>query len=307
MLSRPSIDDVMEYRHATDARMMRALAHDSLEELSARTLLGLHHEMQHQELLLTDVKHALFQNPTLPAYRTKPHENRASEPLSFASHEGGLVEIGASDAAFSFDNERPRHRVFTEPFAIASRLVTCGEYLEFIRDRGYERPELWLADGFRFIREQNIRAPMYWIDRERIYTLNGVRAIDPNEPVCHVSYFEADAFARFAGARLPTEAEWEISAKCARGNFVEDDTLHPHGAGSMFGDAWQWTQSAYAPYPGFQPFSGPLGEYNGKFMAQQMVLRGGSCLSARAHIRASYRNFFPCNARWQMTGIRLAQ
>jgi ergothioneine biosynthesis protein EgtB len=321
LLTRPSVREVLDYRRAVDERVRGVLERPALlpPEIADRVELGLHHEMQHQELLLTDIKHALFQNPMYPAYRNMPELPRASAPsLRFISFDAGLVEIGAPSAAqaggFAFDNERPRHRVWVDPFSIASRLVTQGEYGEFVRDRGYERPDLWLAEGFARVREGGTRSPLYWLGDERAFTLSGVEPVRPEDPVCHVSYFEADAFARWAGARLPTEAEWEHAASPlpVRGNLLESGALCPRPAAAgaieqLFGDAWEWTQSAYAPYPGFRSLGGALGEYNGKFMASQMVLRGGSCFSAQDHVRSSYRNFFPPAARWQMTGIRLAR
>jgi ergothioneine biosynthesis protein EgtB len=271
--------------------------------------------MQHQELLLTDIKHALFQNPMHPAYRAPRDRAPASAPPQrFVSFDGGLVAIGAPAGGFAFDNERPRHRVWVDPFSIGSRLVTNAEFDAFIRDGGYRRPDLWLSEGFRLVHDEEIQAPLYWLGDERVFTLSGVEALRPEDPVCHLSYFEADAFARWAGARLPTEAEWEVASSplAVRGNFLEDATLRPRpsvteGLEQLFGDTWEWTQSAYAPYPGFRALGGVLGEYNGKFMASQMVLRGGSCFSAQPHVRSSYRNFFPLATRWQMTGIRLAR
>lgn len=330
LLTRPSVREVLDYRHAVDERVLRFLERpDRLApEIVDRIELGLHHEMQHQELLLTDIKHALFQNPTLPAYRTRsPLPHASAPPLRFVSFDAGLVEIGAAEVTlgppelaaangggFAFDNERPRHRVWIDPFSIGSRLVTQSEYGDFVRDHGYERPELWLAEGFAQVKEGNIRAPLYWLDGERAFTLFGAEAVRPEDPACHVSYFEADAFARWAGARLPTEAEWELAARplAVRGNLLESGALGPRPAAAgaleqLYGDTWEWTQSSYGPYPGFRPLAGALGEYNGKFMASQMVLRGGSCFSAQAHLRPSYRNFFPPSARWQMTGIRLAR
>jgi ergothioneine biosynthesis protein EgtB len=324
MLSRPSVAEVLDYRKAIDERMRAALEGSSRPEIADRVELGLHHEMQHQELLLTDIKHALFQNPMRPAYRAPRDAPRASaDALRFVSFDAGLVAIGASesataDRAFAFDNERPRHRVWIEPFSIASRLVTNSEYLDFVGDGGYERADLWLSEGFRLVHEGAIRAPLYWLDEASAFTFSAAEPLRPEDPVCHVSYFEADAFARWAGARLPSEAEWEIAASSLAvcGNLLEEGALCPRPAGAgaaaaaleqMFGDGWEWTQSAYAPYPGFQPFGGALGEYNGKFMSSQMVLRGGSCLSPAAHVRSSYRNFFPPSTRWQMTAIRLAR
>jgi len=315
MLSRPSVREIFDYRRSVDERMRSVLARDPSPEIAERIELGLHHEMQHQELLLTDIKHALFQNPMHPAYAKGREPPRESAPaLRFVSFDGGLVDVGAAADGFAFDNERPRHRAWVDPFSIGSRLVTEAEYADFVLDRGYERPELWLSDGFRLIQDGALKAPLYWLDEARMFTLFGVEARRPDDPVCHVSYFEADAFSRWAGARLPTELEWEIAAGpvAVRGNLLEAGALQPRpavaaGLDQLFGDAWEWTQSAYAPYAGFRALGGALGEYNGKFMASQMVLRGGSCLSAQAHLRATYRNFFPPAARWQMTGIRLAR
>ncbi len=315
MLSRPSVREVLDYRRAIDDRMHALLERPASPEITDRVELGLHHEMQHQELLLTDIKHALFQNPMHPAYRAPGKLARASAPAQrFVSFDGGLVEIGAPAGGFAFDNERPRHRVWVDPFSIASRLVTNAEYEAFVRDGGYRRPDLWLSEGFRLVQNEEIQAPLYWLGDERVFTLSGVDALRPEDPVGHLSYFEADAFARWGGARLPTEAEWEVASSplAVRGNFLEDATLRPCPAGTegleqLFGDTWEWTQSAYAAYPGFRALGGALGEYNGKFMASQMVLRGGSCFSAQPHVRSSYRNFFPSATRWQMTGIRLAR
>jgi ergothioneine biosynthesis protein EgtB len=265
--------------------------------------------------VLTDIKHALFQNPMHPAYRASGSLPRASAPAQrFVSFDGGLVEIGAPDGGFAFDNERPRHRVWVDPFSIGSRLVTNAEYAAFVRDGGYRRPDLWLSEGFRLIHDEKIEAPLYWLGDERAFTLSGVDALRPEDPVCHLSFFEADAFARWAGARLPTEAEWEVASSplAVRGNLLENATLRPRpasieGLDQIFGDTWEWTQSAYGPYPGFRALGGALGEYNAKFMSNQMVLRGGSCFSAQPHVRSSYRNFFHPATRWQMTGIRLAR
>jgi ergothioneine biosynthesis protein EgtB len=223
------------------------------------------------------------------------------------------VAIGDAGNAFAFDNERPRHEVLVRPFAIASRAITCADYQAFIDDGGYRRPELWLSDGWAWVQEGERRAPLYWeTESDRIFTLDGVRARDANEPVCHISFYEADAYARWAGARLPTEHEWEVAAvadsRTHDGAFMDDEAFHPRGGpGAMFGDVWEWTASAYAPYPGFRPLAGAFGEYNGKFMVSQLVLRGGSCATPRDHVRATYRNFFPPNAQWQFTGIRLAR
>ena len=323
-LTRPSLEEVHAYRDAIDERMNTFLDEASDRgEAPDRTELGLHHEQQHQELILTDIHHALWSNPLRPAYA--PRRGRAGVAASAAvpewtSHPGGLVEIGHAGTAFSFDNERPRHRTFLEPFQLARRAVTAGEYLRFIEDGGYRRPDLWLSDGWAAIQEHGWTAPLYWTSGANgwsDFTLAGTHPLDLDAPVNHVSYYEAEAFARWAGARLPTEAEWEaVAAACPLdGNFVQSGALAPQPArvladrvpSQMFGDVWEWTASAYLPYPRFRPLEGELGEYNGKFMSGQMVLRGGSCFTPLSHIRATYRNFFPPGARWQMSGIRLAR
>jgi ergothioneine biosynthesis protein EgtB len=286
--------------------------------------VGLHHEQQHQELVLTDIKHGFSCNPLRPAYREAPVVGVVGEapPARWLTYDGGIRQIGHGGAGFAFDNERPRHDVLERPFALASHLVTCGEYLEFIADGGYTRPELWLSAGWHTMQSQGWSAPLYWEQHDdawQIFTLHGMRPLDPATPVCHVSLYEADAFARWRGARLPTEAQWELAAAevDVDGNFVDHDlersALHPvpaeagPGLRQAFGDVWEWTASAYAPYPGFRPLAGALGEYNGKFMCNQLVLRGGSCATPADHVRASYRNFFPPEARWQFSGIRLAE
>jgi ergothioneine biosynthesis protein EgtB len=294
-------------------------------ELERVVVLGLHHEQQHQELLLTDLKHMFSRNPLHPAYSLPTEPQKRSTPVRLAYTElaGGLVEIGHVGSGFCFDNELARHRVFLEPFRLANRLATNAEYLQFVRAGGYKRPEFWLSDGWACVQREGWQHPLYWsesLDSE--FTLMGMRALDLHAPVCHLSYYEADAFARWVGARLPTEFEWESVAASAAlsGNFVEDGTLHPAAAGrgesvpsgnnvdirQLFGDVWEWTSSAYAPYPGFRPLNGALGEYNGKFMVNQLVLRGGSVATPRSHIRATYRNFFYPTARWQFSGVRLA-
>ncbi len=279
--------------------------------------LGLHHEQQHQELLLTDLQHALSRNPLEIAYRPVPDEGPTEvPPFRWVDHPGSRLRLGHPGEGFAFDNEGPAHDVLLRPFSLASRPVTAGEYADFIRDRGYERPELWLWDGFHAARDAGWRAPLYWDlqdGRWTRFTLHGRIPVDPGAPVSHVSYYEADAYARWAGARLPTEAEWEAAAASsspARGQFVEDGWLVPRPTGPsapIFGGAWAWTASAYAAYPGYRPAAGALGEYNGKFMVNQWVLRGGSCLSPRSHLRATYRNFWHPQVRFQMTGIRLAR
>ena len=295
--------------------------------MEQRLRIGLNHEQQHQELLVTDIKRHFAHNPLRPAYRADLPQGpiRDSDPLKWLAFEGGLIEIGAasgSDAAdFSYDNEQPRHRVFLEPFALADRPVTNGEFLAFIADGGYDNPALWLSDGWAIVRQHGWRGPLYWEEREgewQLMTLSGMRPLNPAEPVCHVSYYEADAFATWSGKRLPTEAEWELAAAGAvelavDGNFVDDGWLHPRpapvgeGPRQLFGDVWEWTGSAYLPYPGYRTAPGALGEYNGKFMCNQMVLRGGSCATSRDHARATYRNFFYPHERWQFKGFRLAE
>ncbi|HVZ34639.1 MAG TPA: ergothioneine biosynthesis protein EgtB, partial [Polyangiaceae bacterium] len=326
LLSRPPLSEVLEYRNAVTGQVLDALQsappRTDWQELGARIELGIHHEEQHQELVLTDIKHLFAQNPLHPAYHTWNTEEPAGPPapLGFEAHAGGLVRIGHAGEGFAFDNETPMHRQFLEGYSLADRLVTNAEYLDFMRDGGYERPELWLADGYRWVREQSIRGPLYWEPEETtregsraVFTLAGLMPLDLNEPVCHVSYYEADAFARWAGARLPTEAEWESAARLYApvGNLLESGRLQPRrsnaGERQFFGDTWEWTQSAYSPYPGYTPLAGALGEYNGKFMCNQQVLRGGSCVTPVEHIRATYRNYFFPQARWQFTGIRLAR
>ena len=350
LLTRPTIDEVFEYRRAIDARLGDLEGTPTLvdEHVAQALEIGLHHEEQHQELLLTDIKHLFSQNPLKPAYRISPSAAARSpsatppppespisnQGLRWYPFEGGVAEIGHAGPGYSFDNENPRHKVYLAPFFMASRLITCGEYLDFVLDGGYSRADLWLSDGWAWVKASNKRAPLYWLGSgpgdldgaaPRIFTLDGVRAFDAAEPVCHVSYFEADAYARWAHARLPTEAEWEIAAERGRNaglaggiNDAMSGHLHPVAVArdaasasgipaQMLGDVWEWTSSAYAPYPGFRPLDGAFGEYNGKFMVSQMVLRGGSCATPRDHARTTYRNFFPPTAEWQFSGIRLAR
>jgi len=323
MLSRPTVAEVGAYRATIDERMTSLLAAGELpRELQDVLILGLEHERQHQELLLTDIKHLFSLNPLLPAYRERIRRPPTrSAPLRYLRFEGGIAGIGHGGPGFCFDNELPRHRALVTPFRLANRPVTNGEYLEFVRAGGYAEPLLWLSDGWALARREGWQRPLYWSrSLEEEFSLTGMRELDPQAPLCHVSYYEADAFARWAGARLPTEFEWELAAgtEPVTGNFVEGRAWHPQAAPAvassaapdtllqMFGDVWQWTQSAYAPYPGYSPAPGALGEYNGKFMINQLVLRGGSCATPREHIRASYRNFFPPAARWQFSGVRLA-
>ena len=317
--SRPTLAEILDYRRHVEEAMLRLIEGGVSEEIRARVVLGLHHEQQHQELLAYDIKNAFWANPLHPAYRDGELPVSGRSKLNWAGHEGGLVEIGCSGDGFCFDNEQPRHKVFLVPFDLASRLVTCGEYLDFIRDGGYDRPELWLSEGWDTVKAQAWVAPLYWFhadDEWRVFTLRGPATLEVmmHTPVCHVSYFEADAFARWAGKRLPTETEWETAASGlpVEGNLLESGALHPVGVSSsdgpqqMFGDVWEWTASAYLGYPGFSALPGALGEYNGKFMCNQMVLRGGSAVTPASHIRSTYRNFFSPATRWQFCGIRLA-
>jgi ergothioneine biosynthesis protein EgtB len=324
LISRPSLEEVYEYRSHVDRQMHSLLDSGDagrLEGLTPLLELGLHHEQQHQELILTDILFTLSCNPLRPAYHNRiPEAAGTTRPLQWIGQDEGLHWIGHQDDSFAFDNELPRHRVFTESFQLADRTVTNGEFLQFMEDSGYSRPELWLSDGWNTVLANSWCAPLYWEKHEGRWwtmTLSGMREVVADEPVCHVSYYEADAYARWADARLPTEAEWEIAAATLpmSGNFADDRYFQPLPAGpsagrglkQLFGDVWEWTGSAYLPYPGYHPAEGALGEYNGKFMCNQMVLRGGSCATSRNHIRASYRNFFPPDARWQFSGIRLAR
>ena len=320
LLSRPTVAEVGEYRRRVDADVLDAIEAGLPPDAAAVLEIGLHHEQQHQELILTDVKHMLGANPLRPVYaeRAATFPGAAVPPARWIRHEPGVRRIGHDGEGFAFDNEGPVHRVFLEAFEIADRPVTNGEYLEFLRDGGYRRPELWLSAGWNTVRSEGWSAPLYWETdggaEWRHFTLAGMRAIDPAEPVCHVSLYEADAFARWAGARLPTEAEWEVAAERADpsvGDFVESGRFHPApphaGGAAWFGGVWEWTRSQYSPYPGYATAAGALGEYNGKFMCNQFVLRGGSCATPRSHIRRTYRNFFPPEARWQFSGLRLAR
>ncbi len=322
ILSRPAVAEIYRYRAYVDHHMgelLRSAAYPG--QRLATTELGLHHEQQHQELILTDVKHAFALNPLRPLYREALPGGGEPPPLQWLEFPEGTAFLGNPGDGFGFDNEGPRHRVYLQPFRLASRLVTCGEYLEFMSDGGYERPDLWLSDGWTACRTGEWRAPLYWETQGcqwGMMTLTGFRPMSATEPICHVSYYEADAYARWAGARLPTEAEWETAAATVplAGHFLEGQAFHPSAAPAeddrgplfqLFGDVWQWTSSPHTAYPGYQPPAGALGEYNGKFMCNQMVLRGASCVTPRSHDRRTYRNFFPSHVRWQFCGIRLAQ
>ena len=329
LVSRPALRQVFAYRAAVDERVQKIIAqHRDDTALADLITLGLHHEQQHQELLLTDIKHALSFNAPQGAYAKRwPLASTSPKPVQWHADAGGLIEHGfnaAHDGDFAFDNETPRHSSFVQPFELASRLVTNGEFMAFMADGGYQRPELWLAVGWDWVQTQSTgprRMPVYWAlsgDKFQNFTLQGTVSVDPNTPVCHLSYFEADAFARWSGTRLPTEFEWELAARSVlvmSGNFVESNAFHPlplqntpaDGPAQLFGDVWEWTSSNYNAYPGYQPWAGLVGEYNGKFMCNQFVLKGGSCATPQSHIRASYRNFFPPDAQWQFSGLRLAR
>lgn len=325
LLARPTAPEVLAYRAHVDRHLLALL--DTLDpagwaRLAPLLELGLNHEQQHQELLLMDVKHNFHANPLRPAYREDLPLAAAetAAAVNFLSCDGGMVQIGHGGPGFAFDNETPQHTVFLPPYRLADRLVTCGEYLDFIAAGGYQTPELWLSDGWATVQARGWTAPLYWEQGDegwQVFTLGGLRALDPATPVSHLSFYEADAYARFAGRRLPTEFEWEAAAQRiaapAGGNFLDQDRLEPQparahaGFKQLFGDVWEWTASAYLPYPRYRPAEGAVGEYNGKFMSGQMVLRGGSCLTPADHLRATYRNFFPPDARWACTGLRLAE
>lgn len=316
LLSRPGVDEIIDYRWHVDDAMTRLLEQSEDPEVAERTLLGINHEEQHQELILTDIKHVFSLNPLQPVVNPDLRDppRRTTPSHEFLRGKEGIVEIGAAGDGFSFDNERPRHRVLLHPHRIGSRLVTNGEYREFIREGGYRQAALWLSDGWAAVNERGWDRPLYWSeDLQAEFTLAGARALDLDAPVVHVSYYEADAYARWAGARLPTEPEWESAAgtRPVAGNFVEEEYWHPIAAAAgdsqFFGDAWEWTSSPYGPYPGFRPVEGSLGEYNGKFMCSQMTVRGGSAVTAAGHVRPTYRSFFYPDARWQFLGIRLAR
>lgn len=338
LLTRPSLSQVLEYREYVDSHVDALFERGPFERFADHIEIGLHHEMQHQELLLMDIKHLFSCNPLDPTYRrgASAAVAHSAPALAYIAHPGGIQSIGADSDGFAFDNERPRHQIITRDFALANRPVTNAEYLAFIADGGYETPLLWLSDGFAAIREHGLAAPLYWrpvgavpgaatspsteladADAWTEFTLGGRQPLDPNAPVAHLSFYEADAFARWAGARLPTEAEWEQAAAqhAVTGNFMEQGELQPRGAAApsssalmqIYGDVWEWTSSPYVGYPGFKPTSGALAEYNGKFMSNQMVLRGGACLTPQAQLRSSYRNFFYPHTRWQCSGLRLAK
>ncbi len=338
LVTRPGLAEVRAYRAHVDREMAAllasrqgSLAPSLTRELAALVEVGLQHEQQHQELILTDLKYLLSRNPLAPVYRERRSHPAAAAPrsgpapLGWKRFASGIDEIGFAGDGFSFDNEGPRHQVYLQPFELGTRLVTAGEYQEFMADGGYSRPELWLADGWAEVRSRGLAAPLYWEERDGswvAFTLAGERPVDAAEPVCHLSFYEADAYARWAGGRLPTEAEWEVAAAGTpiAGNFVDSQRLHPaalpapesRAAGQpelaqLYGDVWEWTASPYVAYPGYHPPAGALGEYNGKFMCNQLVLRGGSCATPASHIRPTYRNFFPPGARWQFSGLRLAR
>jgi ergothioneine biosynthesis protein EgtB len=322
LISRPTLSEILDYRYHVDTAVRCLLDDISPEmepELYRRLEIGEMHEQQHQELILMDIQHLLFQNPLRPGLFPEAPEPNKPRILAWVPFERGLYEVGAKPGAFSYDNEGPCHAVFIDHFSVASRLSTNAEYMEFIRDDGYHRPELWLSDGWDIKNREGWEAPLYWKKSGgdfRIFTLAGEQSIDPHEPVSHVSYYEAEAFARWSYARLLTEFEWEVASQEAsqKGNFLESRKFRPANCSSndyrvhqMFGDLWEWTQSPYTPYPGYRPWKGILGEYNGKFMCNQYVLKGGSYATPESHIRASYRNFYPPHARWQFVGIRLAK
>lgn len=357
LISRPTVSQAQRYRASIDSHIDDLLSNPDeslLDEIEPILVLGIHHEQQHQELLITDIKHVFAQNPFYPVFRKPKTGGRSSatlgsqnSPAQFIAFEEAVTEIGHNGDGFAYDNEGPRHRALVPAFSLATQPVTNGEYIAFIEDNGYNRPEFWLSLGWMTVNEQPWNAPLYWMRRDGAwwnFTLSGLRPVDQSEPVTHVSYFEADAYANWAGARLPTEFEWERAALACpvKGNFVEDENFHPlptsysepspqssgrdrdagaalrggreapgEGCSSklsqMFGDVWEWTRSAYSPYPGYRAAPGALGEYNGKFMCNQYVLRGGSCATSRTHIRRTYRNFFQPEKRWQFTGIRLAR
>jgi ergothioneine biosynthesis protein EgtB len=321
LLSRPTVANIYRYRQHVDEALgnfLTNLPQQLSQEVLVRVELGIEHEIQHQELLLMDIKYNFFINPLYPIYQKLPKSlNSTSSTKTWHDFSGGLIENGHNETTFCFDNERPKHQVFLRNFRLSSHLVTNEEYQHFIDDDGYQRADLWLSDGWQIINKQSWKAPLYWVDSNhqwQQFTLSGIQNLQTHEPVTHLSYYEADAYARWAGKRLPTESEWEYASSTLpiKGNFLESGLLHPQasielGLTQMYGDAWEWTQSAYSPYPGFRPLSGSLGEYNGKFMCDQIVLRGGSCVTPQDHIRPTYRNFYRAGDRWMFSGLRLAE
>jgi len=321
LISRPDTEAVGAYRSAVDQAMLALISNahaDQLERLKPLILLGLNHEQQHQELMATDIKHGLSFNPAHPAWAEEAASTPAIKPLTWTGHEGGLHEFGHRGARFCFDNETPRHPVHLQDFELADRPVSAGEFLAFMDDGGYTRPEFWLSDGWAWRRQQSVTAPLYWWQEDGQwfqYSASGARPVDPGAPICHISFYEAHAFSQWSGARLPLEHEWELAAgsRSVDGHFADRGLFHPVGedpaseSGQLFGTVWEWTASSYAPYPRFKAAEGAVGEYNGKFMANQMVLRGGSCATPPGHIRSTYRNFFYPGDRWQFSGLRLAR
>jgi ergothioneine biosynthesis protein EgtB len=322
LITRPGAEEVAAYRRHVDQAMHRLLEDvmPERQDLIELVLLGLHHEQQHQELLLMDIKHVLSVNPIRPAYHDLPERNPSDPgPIGWVDFDGGLVEIGYEGDSFHFDNEGPRHRAFLEPFRLSDRLVTNGDWLDFMADDGYHEARHWLSEGWATIMREKWDSPLYWETTSsgwHVHTLHGFVPVDRNEPASHISFFEADAFARWAGARLPTETEWEHASAGIpiEGNFADSHEFHPRpttrrtgeGLRQMYGDVWEWTSSSYSPYPGYRPAEGAVGEYNGKFMSNQYVLRGGSCATPAGHVRGTYRNFFPSHSRWMFSGLRLA-
>lgn len=318
LVTRPSLAEVLDYRSHVDAGIQSLLEREQGdEELAFLVTLGIHHEQQHQELLLTDIKHLFAQNPLLPAYAALPGRSATpAAPLRWVPGESGVVAVGHDGDGFAFDNEGPRHEILLREHALASRMVTNAEFREFIDDGGYADPALWLSDGWATVLAEGWNRPLYWQeDLEQSFTLGGLMPIEADAPVVHLSFFEADAFARWAGCRLPSEFEWEVAARATpcEGNWADSETFRPRpaapgdGLRQLYGDAWEWTGSPYSPYPGYRPLAGSLGEYNGKFMCSQLVLRGGSCATPAGHVRPTYRNFFYPGQRWQFSGVRLAR
>jgi ergothioneine biosynthesis protein EgtB len=324
LISRPGLQTIKNYRRYVDEQMKSMLSAANLPpEVSSTVLIGIHHEQQHQELMLTDIKHVLSCNPTLPIYQSGTITAPQESALHWFEFDAGVETVGLDGDEFAFDNERPSHQTYLADFSMAGRPVSCGEYIDFISDGGYRRPEHWLSLGWMQVQEQAWDAPLYWVQRDgewMVFTLAGLLPVNPNWPVCHVSYFEADAFARWSGHRLPTEFEWEVASRQGSGTqfadrlFAQQLAIHPLGEdctadslSQMFGSVWEWTSSSYSAYPGYSPPDGALGEYNGKFMCNQYVLRGGSVATSRDHVRPTYRNFFPPSARWQFSGLRLAR